>query len=158
VTTTRTYDLTIPVTSGFEAELTDAMEYVRDRLIGTMPDALSELTLAVTRALWQGYACDVRAYLSDDGGWPFPAPEELEHIEAEVRVVVEREASHEELARSARQDPFYAFQEAHADETALLYLAWLESRVAAFREAKDSWRTGRRQALRAAFELQQEAV
>ncbi len=152
------YELVIEVDGDLEDELLEAMDYLRERLLGDIPDVLSDLASAVSGALWQGYAAGgVAVVLTNDAGEPIGAPVDQTPEEAarEEEAIASYSAwveSNEGQAELERENQFYDFLAAHADETAELERAWLNDRAEQFTQARNEWQRERRAALQTQFD------
>lgn len=148
-----TYELTIEVNWDLVGELEEALEYVRERLLGEVPEVLAELVRELSRTVWEGYARDgIPVRLVGDDGNPLGEPVELSPEEA-VREAAEVESyvtwmnSAEGQAELDRAERLAALREERSVETSELYRAWLERRAQQFRRAKRDWHRARSAAL-----------
>lgn len=150
------YELVIDVDGQLDEELQDALEYVRDRLVGEIPSVLVELGDAVTSTYLQGLVQSGTPLriVNDDGEpietTPFTAEQESEFLDA-AKAYDEWLDSPEGVAEMNRSDQLADFIDGARAETDRLYNAWVEERAGEFLDAKETWHRARRAALEAEF-------
>lgn len=151
------FAVTMQVTGEHEEALQDALDYLRDRLLGEIPPVLTDLVAEVSRVVWEGYARDgIAVQIVGDAVAPLGAPSEpsAEDLAEEAAAVAAYEAwitSPEGRAEDERAEQLWQFREAHAAETAELYRSWVESRAALFRRARLAWHRSRQATLEEQF-------
>jgi hypothetical protein len=143
------FTVTMEITGDHEAELHDALDYLRERLLGPIPEVFTDFATEVSRTLWEGYSREgVVVRIVGDDGQPIPAPiqqtpEEIAREAAEIEAYANWMESPEGRTELDRDERFYEFTKAHEAETTALYRTWLESRAELFRKARRGWQRKR---------------
>lgn len=151
------FTVTMEVTGAHEEAMNDALDYLRERLLGPIPEVFTEIAAEVSRTVWEGYSREgVAIRIVGEDGQPLAeprdqTPEEIAEEAAAVEGYVAWMESPEGRAELDRDERFYEFTEAHKAETAALYASWLESRAQLFRRASKDWHRERREALKEQF-------
>lgn len=155
------YDLVIEVDGQLDEDLQDALEYLRDRLVGGIPSVLSELGDAITTTFLEGLAqSGVPLTIVDEDGQPIGDTSLTAEEEAQADAAAEAYEAWTDSSVGAeeidRGDRLFNFIEARTDETDRLYQVWLEDRAREFLQAKIEWRRARRTVLEAEFTREQQ--
>jgi phosphoenolpyruvate carboxylase len=149
-------ELVIEVDGQLDAEVQQALEYLRDRLVGEIPSVLIELGDAVTSTYLEGLVqSGTPLRIVNDDGEPVGVTSTTAEQEAEFLAAAEAYGawldSPEGIAEMERSDRLAEFVDEMRDDTDRLYREWLEEKAGEFLEAKETWRRERRAALEAEF-------
>jgi len=149
------YSFTTHVDGARVAALEDALCYIKRRLLGRMPTAITELCTQAADAYWEGVTASGEP-LRIVGTTGVPLAAAVVDERTPEQVAAEDSAAAEYAAwldspEAAREEAFAMFQQARQAETEQLYRAWLDEQAAAFARARGRWRAQRRAELRREF-------